>query len=532
MLHRSILPAIVAVLVALPAGAQNVNKAIDAFRAGSYEDAASQFYAVLRFDDEPGNIVEAQYGLAKSFEKLGLHVAALKYYEDIAREGSVHPYFDKAVEGLLDVAEALGDDFKVPPVLDSLYERNFEALAKLKPETVQRLNFVIGRHSFNRQNIVDARQFLATVKAGNPAYPESQYLLGLIELGVGRPDAPQPEYDKAIAHFEKARQAIGVDATKESERRLYDLATLAVGRANYERAYLLDETNPADAHKRAFYIRTAIREYKKIARFSQAWPDALFERSWAFTVASGVPNSYGKALGSLHSLRSPYFSDQFYPESNILEAIIYYYNCQWDRVNEVLDRTKATYSPMVEQMKRLGESNYDLDEWYALLNRSVEAGPKAGDPELIPWPVAMRITRDERFAKFERFLKALEREAEYFRSNGAFNRSEMGREMTDFALETRDAFVQVLGRYVKTKLVDATTELSDITTRASIVSLETKTAETEWLEQGRAIENIQRARLPRPFIPDDTFQFWWFDNEYWIDELGYYEYTLKTECFE
>ena len=25
---------------------------------------------------------------------------------------------------------------------------------------------------------------------------------------------------------------------------------------------------------------------------------------------------------------------------------------------------------------------------------------------------------------------------------------------------------------------------------------------------------------------------WWFRNEYWVDELGYYELVIKTECFE
>lgn len=96
----------------------------------------------------------------------------------------------------------------------------------------------------------------------------------------------------------------------------------------------------------------------------------------------------------------------------------------------------------------------------------------------------------------------------------------------------RDAFLQLLGRLVKTKLNDIKVELSDITTRASIVSLETKTAEADWLEQGREIGGGARGVLPRPFIPDDTFQFWWFRDEYWIDELGFYEYTIKTECFQ
>lgn len=521
-----------ALLVSTGASAQNINKAIDAFRAGNFEDAASQFYAVLRFDDEPGNLVEAQYGLAKSFERLGLNVSALKYYENIVREGSVHPYFDKAVEGLLDVSDALNDDFKVPPVLDSVYEREFNALSKLKPEIQQRMNFAVGRHAFNRQNIADARAFLGTVKESNIKYPEAQYMLGLIALGVGRPDAPEPDYETALERFENARRVIGADAKDDELRNIHDLATLAIGRASYERAYKLDESNPAEAPSRDRFLRQAVYEYRKIPRFSRAWSDSLFERAWAFTVATEVENNYGKALGSIHSLRAPYFADQFYPESNILESIIYFYNCQWDRVNEVLDRTKMEYGPVVDRLTSLNESNLEFDEWYALLQRSIEAGSKSDDPDLIPWGVAVRLSRDERFNKFERFLQELDREAAFFRSNGAFNRSEMGREMTDFAMESREAFVQVLGRLVKQKVLDATSELSDITTRASIVSLETKTAEIEWLEAGREIQGQKRARLPRPFIPSDEFQFWWFRGEYWMDELGYFEYTIKSECLE
>lgn len=513
-----------AVGLALPASAQNIDKAIDAYRGGNYETAASQFYAVLQFEDEPGLIVEAEYGLGASFEKMELPLAALRYYEAIVKQGSDHPYFDKAVEGLLDIADKLDDDFKIPPVIDAMYEPNANALAKMKPEILQRVHFIIGRNSFRREKIADARDFLKTVKEGNPAFAKAQYLLGLIRLGVGRADRPEPDYERAIEHFENARRAIGPEAEAKSAQELYDLSTLAIGRALYEQAYRLDDGDPA----RDTLLRRAIVEYKRIPRFSEAWSDALFERAWAHT----VNNEYGRALGALHSLKAPYFNEEFYPEGNVLTAIIYYYNCQWDRVNKVLDDTKATYQPLVESTGALLEANLEFDEWYSLLNKSLKAGLGHNDKQLIPFLVAKKITTDPRFKKFEGYLKEIEREVQFFESNPGFNKSEMGRQLSEEFLDVRDAFLQLLGRLVKTKLADLNTELNDITTRASIVSLETKTAETEWLEQGRETGGQVRSRLPRPFVPDDTFQFWWFRDEYWIDELGYYEYTIKTECFE
>ena len=108
--------------------AQNIDKAITAFKKGDYEVSAAQFYAVLRFEsEEQGNFAEAQYGLAKSFEKLGLPLAALKYYEDIVKVGNDHPHFDKAVEGLIDVGEQLNDDLKTPQILDAIYTQRERA---------------------------------------------------------------------------------------------------------------------------------------------------------------------------------------------------------------------------------------------------------------------------------------------------------------------------------------------------------------------------------------------------------------------
>ena len=518
---------VVALLASASASAQNIDKAITAFKKQDYEVAAAQFYAVLRFSEkgEEGDVAEAQYGLAKSFEKLGLPLAALKYYEDIAKVGSNHPHFDKAVEGLIDVGEQLDDDLKTPQILDSIYSNeNAPALQKMNPEILQRVHYVLGRYAFNRANFKDAKEFLGTVKPGNPSYAHAQYMLGLVKLGVGRGDNYAPKYDQAIENFEKAREAIPKDATDQKLLDLKDLASLALARTYYEQAYQLDDGDP----KRKEGLKKSMLEFQRVPRFSDNWAQALFERAWNHT----VNNEYGRALGALHSLHAPYFEDEFYPEAKILQAIIYYYNCQWDRVNTIIDETKGTYEPMTKQLQDLTERNFSLDEWYPLLQKSLKADPSSKNKDLLPTAVAKAIAKDPKFTKMEKFLREIDREAKVFEKNDTFAKSDMGRDLKEGANDTREAYLGVVGKFLKTKVADLASELNDITTRASLIALETKTAEADWLEQGKTITGLQRKRQPRPFIPDDTFQFWWFRNEYWIDELGYYEFTIKTECFD
>src|SRR6185437_4323340 len=158
----------------------------------------------------------------------------------------------------------------------------------------------------------------------------------------------------------------------------------------------------------------------RVPRFSDNWAQALFERAWNHT----VNNEYGRALGALHSLRAPYFQDEFYPEANILRAIVYYYNCQWDRVNAIIDETKATYEPMTKQLQDMAAKNYSLDEWYPLLQKSLKQEKDAkASADLLPRQVAFAIAKDPKFAKMESFLREIDREAKTFEKNDTFAKS-------------------------------------------------------------------------------------------------------------
>ncbi|MCP4500478.1 MAG: tetratricopeptide repeat protein [Deltaproteobacteria bacterium] len=508
------------------AQAQSYNQAVDAFEAGNFADAATLFYATIRFDDEDeGVITEAQFGLAKSFFELKLYAAALKYFEDIVKIGADHPRFKDAVEGLIAIADILGDDLKIPPVIDAIYTANQDYLTKISVSNsglLEDMHYYIGKYTFSRGETRFARKILKTIPEDSKRYPQSQYLVGLIYMGINRADRPVPKYKKAITAFENARDAIPEKTKNLKLQELRDLATLGLARVYYQKGFLEED----EKARNRLLVMSDI-EYKHIPRFSKAWPEAIFERSWTQT----VQEEYGNALGTLHNLNAPYFEGAFYPEAEILQGIIYFYNCQWDRIGVTLEATKARYVPVVKHIDGLLSEDLEFLEWYALLNTSLDGDKDNLSEGLIPWKVAKAISEDARFKKMETFLRQLEKEGRVFETDDTFATSSMGSEMADIAAANRDAFLNILGKYVKSKLNGLKVELNDITNRARIVLLETKTAEADWLEQGKEIGGVPRGELPRPFIPSDKFQFWWFRGEYWVDELGYYGAEIKSECF-
>ncbi len=512
-------------LVLAPQGlfAQNIDKAVQAYKSGNYVDSAIRFYEVLNYEEDPSLVAEAEYGVASSLEKTKLYLSAFKYYAIIVQEGSDHPFFAKAVEGLLDVGDALKDDVYVPQILDSIYDSNHNALKRLTGDVLPRIHYAVGERLFRVGDFNVSRDFLSTVREGSSVYPASQYLIGLQYARIGQSASARRNYKKANVAFENVRRTVPFKVEDKDLQNLRDMASLGIARLNYERAYLKDDGDP----ERDRLINLAISEYRDIPRFSQGWADAIFERGWAHA----VKGEYGKTLGAVRDLLSPYFYDNFYPEAYILRAIAYYYNCQWDRVAGTLKEANERIEPMVGALDEVLEQDYDAEEWFTLFQKSMKAGTEGGEG-LIPWPVVAQIPSSHKYIKLMHFLKEVEREQLFFTKDPNIARGHLGRDMSDYVDETRSSFVRGIGSWIRSELKRSKNDLEGVLTRITIVDLETSTAETEWLSIGREIGGKVRTRLPRPFVPNDTFQFWWHRGEYWLDELGFHEYTIKTECYE
>ncbi len=95
--------------------------------------------------------------------------------------------------------------------------------------------------------------------------------------------------------------------------------------------------------------RYAIFYYDKMPWGGESWLEGLWEESYAYYRVG----DYEKTLGNLLTLQSPYFKDEYFPESYVLKAIVYYENCRYPEARLVLETLSSIYEPVFDELTRI-----------------------------------------------------------------------------------------------------------------------------------------------------------------------------------
>lgn len=476
-----------------------------AFNDDNFVDAAVLF-ADLLDSDNADERVQAEYYLAHSLYKSGYLVPAYQYYGEVFNQGPAHPFFLKATAGLVSVATDLRDDLVVPQLLDQGYVDDFR---NLSPDALNTVNYLVGTFAYRRGNLADARDFLSAVSPDAGEYLKARYFLGVVSLNIAM-NEEKVSFDKTLGYFKEVADALEGTLDPE-EKRLYRLAILGMARTYYTQGE----------------YSKSVEFYEKVPRFSEDWYDAMFESGWAYrqnafgqTSRRSLTREIGKALGMVHSVQSPYFDGRLRAESFVLRATAYFDMCHFDRTRKTTEEFFDLYEPMAEALKPYIVGDQTDEEMIALIEE--------GSPSF-PNEVRFRIASNSRYQKFLAQVEEIREEiarAEEF-PNGSF-KSQMMAVLQD----QLDGRTSLLSRIVRGQIETQAGRLEELINKGRIILLETAKSERIMLEAGKDTSKGPRARGPRPLVPSASSQFWSFNDEYWIDELGYYQYSIKNECVD
>lgn len=495
------------VAIALPAmgwAQADLSPAIRAYNQGQYDRAAIHLYDFISSSGQSGDRARAEFFLAQTLERLNFYESAKFHYGQIVNAGARHPFYVPAVEGLIQVAEVVDDDVIVPALLNREYNEDFQ---RLRPEFLHKANYLVGLVAQRGGNLEEAEAFLLAVPQESSYFARARYLLGIVQIQkgqqLGTAEAMDQASEVALAYF---NQVIGLSGSNYTDLKdLHDLSNLGLARTYYG---LGD-------------YELAVKHYEEIPRFSRYWDEALFENGWARFMA----DDYGGALGTLQALHAPQFAGAFQPESWTLKATVYYTACLYDEAKEALEAYTTNYSQYVRTMQPIVAADREASYYYKLVTR--EAG------ERLPPAVYNHLAANRRVAGFNRYISQLDAELAGLSSLAALRNTPLQQELMQVVNQQKNLLENVAGSFIRNRLNNAIELVQHFDAQSEIIRFETSKAETERLESGLDFQAHLDAQTHfRPRIPAEDWEYWNFQGEYWIDEIGYYQFTLKSGCMQ
>lgn len=505
---------------------------------GSPEEAALLFDAILRDPALAEAHDEARYQRAKALALLGMNHSALAGFDEVLDRGpGGSRFFHSALEWIFYVGRNLKNE---QPVLSRVARYG---QAGFPPGQEDRFHLLLAKYQFER-----GRALREAGRAGEAqkAFDEAQRLAGLVRESagaIGEAKAEKEQKDSTLTEgtisaeggdtFARARFLTGlvlyakrdeegamsafkdvvklqnVKRQRRSDAEVKELALLQLARIHYE-----NRQN-----------RYAIFYYSRMPWGGERWLEGLWEASYAYYRVG----DYEKTLGNLLTLQSPYFADEYFPESYVLEAVVYYENCRYPEARRVLETFGHLYEPLYDELARLTARESTPSEFAELVSKSGRPGAPA-----LARRIAKLATTDQDLARLDQTLAEIDFEVSVSMSHRskAFRDSPLAAEMADRLRAERSQLADEAGLRARGKLEYERDQLRTLLAQALRIQIEVSHKEREALEGSLAVgSQVEVVRdLKYSTAVSDEHLYWPYEGEFWRDELGTFTYTFTKGC--
>ena len=483
-------------------GSTDLNRGRSLNRAENYKEASTLLFGLStnsRYRKEQADIA---FELAKSLEGLGLKQSAVFQLIKAVRYGKGR-VLSKSLEKLTKLAFEVGDDVGLNYALSKINVRNF-------PESQKPvLYFRFGEAYLSVNRFKKAYTAFSKVPKKHYLYSKARYLMGLAFSESGK-------LKDSYRSFTQASNARAAQGVVDGER----VASL-MGRARV--LYHMKRWNDS------------LTAYRLIPRDSKYFHDMLFESAWAMLRAG----KFRSALSNFQSLHSKYYEDYFYPEAALLRAIVYLYICKVDEVGKVLSFYDNTYGKVASQLTSYIGSNptprNDIKEYMQLVEDLNTGAPKNKSSYDIPYLILRHLNRSSRVKSRGEYVANVEKEIARIDSMESWAASRVGAVTRNSIVKRRKASLKRLGKALRAEMVKYNRELVSFGDQKELIKFELISAEKEQARktlEGRDDfnEGDSKRKASRFSFTKNGYEYWPFQGEYWLDEIGNYHYLGASRC--
>ena len=516
-------------LKATPAQKARLDSAKKLLDEGATETAALAFDQILRERSLEPIQDEARYQRAKALARLGLRYSALAAFDEILDRGpAATRFYQSAMEWLFYVGRGLANE---QPLMSRVAKY---AGRGVPPAYEDRVSYLLAKYEFERGRaladagrtgeakaaFVEARRLVAQVGTHGSAAPlppsgkevpgqdtgdvlaRARFVDGLIEYAQGNDQGASETFKDVIRMTNPKKVA-------HPDQDLRELTFLQLARIHYQ-----NRQN-----------RYAIFYYGRMPWGGERWLEGLWEASWAYYRIG----DYEKTLGNLLTLQSPYFKDEYFPESYVLKAIVYYENCRYPEARRVLEQFSSIYNPVYDELVKITAAQRTRDGWYELVR-----GAETHTASATARKVLKAAFSDQDVRRLSESVSEMEAEMDtgLGKRRPEFRQSALGKDLVGKLRASRAAAVDELGARTRAKLELERDGLRQLLAQALRIQIEVSRKEREALEgslaKGSQVEVVKNLKYSHAV--SDEHLYWPYEGEFWRDELGTYSYTLTKGC--
>jgi len=388
-------------------------------------------------------------------------------------------------------------------------------------ELFWQLNYMGGRYKYRERKFEEALGLFGKVAAESPYFVKAQFFMGISYVQLRKSVPAVKAFQTIISAIEEGVEGV------EDEDRMRDLANLSMARTFYSASIRLDDGNVPRIDEKK--LSAAVKYWNRVDVASEYWLDGLFEQSWAYFMAGDYPRS----LGNIHTIQSPYFPNAFYPEADIVRAVIYFTTCQYEGATALVAKFQKRYEPIAKELTQVlkrfkGEGSEE--KFYDFLLQ-VQAGEANLSPSVSA--IVENALSDRQLLRNIEYVKMLDTEMNRFRkAPKSFQNSPVGADVEDNITTAVTDAKRRAGLLAKSRYKRNLAELEEQIRSSQKIIVDVTNAQRKELD-----EEILKGQFTQEdayefgrVTPDEEHVNWPFNGEYWRDELGFYRQVVDSQC--
>lgn len=476
-----------------------IANALTQMKAGQYVQASNNLLALSRRSELSSERPQIKYLLGLTMMELGMNQVAAFQFVDVIKFGD-GKYTRQALEKLLVVTDKLGDETLLNYAIQRI------DVNSVPTQNRDMLYFRMGEIKQKSGQYSEAMQLYAKVGVQSRYYLNALYNSGLSQAEANQTDLALNTFQKLL----NSRSTANVTDTNKVA------AQMAIARTLYQKK---DWDGSVEA-------------YSKIPRDHVLWHDSIFERSWAMLRGA----RFRSALSNFQTLHSSYYDNFYIPETLLLRSIVYLYICKYDEMEKVLTLFDKQYGPVEKSIASFLNSSSSAESYFQEINKAylIKNNEEAKQKTKISYVALRHVAEEGNVRRSFSYIRKLLEERKMIDSNPQIKSSAIGAYSLKLLVNRTKSAKALTGDMVKAHLQNMLADLKDLKEQSSLIRYEMINGKKESLKKKIAGKDLGEVQVDdqrdRSFYVQNGYEYYPFQGEFWLDEVGNYHYLGQQNC--